>query len=457
MSVALYVRISRDATGEGLGVDRQEQDCRAVALQGGLQVSHCLVDNDISAYSGRRRPGYLRLLELLRTHQVDTVIAWAPERLHRSPRELEDFIELLDRTGASVRTVKSGVWDLSTPHHRLLARMLGAVSRAESENISSRVQRAHQQAKSAGFWRGPIPYGMRASTNPGLPERDPQTAPLVEEMLNRVQRGDALTRIAADLNKAGHVPRRGRVWTHTGVLRLVSSPALGGLLQVDGELQPAAFKGLVSAEGWRAAQATLARRPKGEVRRPREQLTLLGGILVCAQHGVSLVGGSGDRKDGRTYSAQSPGLCCVSVARGALDKLMSEVVIARLSAADAAVVFQPAVDLTLDDQLCDLRRRRDELADLLTDGLLPAASARPRLQALADAIQELESKRSPVMIEAAAFDRPRETWLRWSQPQRREVLRLLFDQIAVQHVGTRNGPSFRPERLQLTWSGTAGN
>jgi len=130
---------------------------------------------------------------------------------------------------------------------------------------------------------------------------------------------------------------------------------------------------------------------------------------------------------------------------------MSEVVIARLSAADAAVVFQPAVDLTLDDQLRDLRRRRDELADLLTDGLLPAASARPRLQALADAIQELESKRSPVMIEAAAFDRPRETWLRWSQPQRREVLRQLFDQIAVQHVGTRNGPSFRPERLQLTW------
>jgi len=72
-----------------------------------------------------------------RRRAVDVVVAWAPERLHRSPRELEDFLELLERTGCTVETVKAGTWDVSSSHGRLVARMLDAVSRAESKRPSS--------------------------------------------------------------------------------------------------------------------------------------------------------------------------------------------------------------------------------------------------------------------------------------------------------------------------------
>ena len=379
MSTAIYVRISRDATGEGLGVERQEQDCRALAAKLGMTVQHCLVDNDISAYRGRHRPGYDTLLELIRDRRIDQVVAWAPERLHRSPRELEDFIELIESSGVSVQTVKSGVWDLSTPHHRLLARMLGAVSRAESENISSRVKRAHQQAKERGLWRGPIPYGMRASNVKGAPERDPAAAPVVEDIFERVQRGDALTRIARDLNQAGHRPRRGLAWTHTGVMRLIACPALGGLMYLEGQLQEAVFDGLVTPNEWRATQAAVTRRPRGERRRPREQLTLLGGLLQCAEHGVSLYGGSSDRKDTRTYNALSPGLCYVTVGRESLDQLVTQIVLTRLGEPDAEELFRVTETTNLDEQLLTLRLRRDEIADLVADGLLPAGSARPPL------------------------------------------------------------------------------
>ncbi|MEB0014852.1 recombinase family protein, partial [Glaciimonas sp. Cout2] len=56
---AIYVRISRDRVGAGLGVERQEDDCRVLAKQMGLEVVRVLVDNDISAYSGKKRPGYM--------------------------------------------------------------------------------------------------------------------------------------------------------------------------------------------------------------------------------------------------------------------------------------------------------------------------------------------------------------------------------------------------------------
>src|SRR4051812_49616854 len=101
------------------------------------------------------------LMQAIAVGEVHSVLAWAPERLHRSPRELEDFLELIEHHGVVVDTVKAGTWNVSTSHGRLVARMLGAVSRAESERTGERVSRAHQQAKAQGRWRGPIPYGMR--------------------------------------------------------------------------------------------------------------------------------------------------------------------------------------------------------------------------------------------------------------------------------------------------------
>ena len=177
---AIYCRISRD-DGEGAGVARQEHDCRLQCDRKGWTVTHVLIDNDVSAFSGRRRPAYAELLALIGSGSVDAVMSWTPERVHRSPRELEDFIELLERTDTIVETIKAGTWDVASSHGRLVARMLGAVSRAESERIGERVSRAHQQAKSEGRWRGPIPFGMRASARKGEPEPDEDQATVVRK------------------------------------------------------------------------------------------------------------------------------------------------------------------------------------------------------------------------------------------------------------------------------------
>ncbi len=451
MPAGIYTRISRDDLGDGLGVERQHQDCRTVCQRRGWTVIDVYVDNDISAYSGRSRPAYKRLLADIASRKIDMVVAWAPERLHRSPRELEDFLELIERTGTAVETVKAGSWDVSTSHGRLVARMLGAVSRAESERTGERVSRAHQQAKERGLWRGPIPFGLRASSLPGQPEPDPDQAPVVKDIFDRVLRGDALTRIARDLNASEMRPRRGQAWTHTGISRLISSPALGGLVEVDGELQAAAFNGVVASEDWRSARAALRRRPRGEVRRPREKLTLLGGLLSCAEHAFVLFGGSAAH--GAIYVADRPGQCCVGIVRAATDDLITTLVIRRLGQPDAVDLFQVRRDTTaIDTEIQELRQRREELADLVAEGLLTASAVRPRLSALAERLGALEAARSPTSIDPEAFVRPGAAWEAWTMTQRREVLRLLFAGLAVRHVGHRNGSRFNPERLQLEWA-----
>jgi site-specific DNA recombinase len=61
-AAALYARISSDQEGSGLGVARQLEDYRRLAESLGWSVAEEYVDNDLSAYSGKRRPAYERML-----------------------------------------------------------------------------------------------------------------------------------------------------------------------------------------------------------------------------------------------------------------------------------------------------------------------------------------------------------------------------------------------------------
>jgi DNA invertase Pin-like site-specific DNA recombinase len=101
---ALYCRISQDGEGQGLGVARQEADCRHLAERRGWEATEVYVDNDLSAYSGKTRPAYRRLLAEIEAGRVEAAVAWHPDRLHRSPVELEAFIDLgSDRASPSRR------------------------------------------------------------------------------------------------------------------------------------------------------------------------------------------------------------------------------------------------------------------------------------------------------------------------------------------------------------------
>ncbi|MDQ1740944.1 MAG: site-specific recombinase [Pseudonocardiales bacterium] len=73
-AAAIYARISSDQDGPGLGVQRQVEDGRKLASQRGWVVAEEYVDNDVSAYSGKRRPAYQRMLADLVAGERDAVI-----------------------------------------------------------------------------------------------------------------------------------------------------------------------------------------------------------------------------------------------------------------------------------------------------------------------------------------------------------------------------------------------
>jgi predicted site-specific integrase-resolvase len=97
--VAIYNRISNDPQGIEAGVERQRQDCEALAGRLGWQVAKVYVDNDLSAWTGKRRPDYQQMLADIRAGKVDAVIVWHEDRLTRLPRELEEFADTCLKAG----------------------------------------------------------------------------------------------------------------------------------------------------------------------------------------------------------------------------------------------------------------------------------------------------------------------------------------------------------------------
>ena len=109
MRAAVYTRISQDATGQRAGVTPQLEDCEALANRLGWEVTHRYEDNDLSAYSGRTRPGFEAMLEAMADSEFGAVICWHPDRLFKSMTDLERLIPIATDRQVQLRTVNAAV------------------------------------------------------------------------------------------------------------------------------------------------------------------------------------------------------------------------------------------------------------------------------------------------------------------------------------------------------------
>ncbi|MFE7540433.1 recombinase family protein [Streptomyces platensis] len=222
---AIYVRISQDRGGAGLGIARQEEDCRALCARKGWDVVDVYPDNDVSAYSGAPRPKWQELLADINEGIVNAVVCWHVDRLTRSPRELEDVIDLADRHGLELATV-SGEIDLATPTGRMIARMLGAAARHEAEHKAERQQRQRRQAAEAGKVAG---GGKRSfgyeDDRITLSESE---AEIVREGARRVLAGESLSSICRDWQARKILTVAGIPWKPSALRRMLASARISG-------------------------------------------------------------------------------------------------------------------------------------------------------------------------------------------------------------------------------------
>jgi site-specific DNA recombinase len=453
MKAVVYARISRDPTGTELGVQRQIADCETLAEQIGAEIVDRFVDDDRSAYSGKPRPEFDAMRELIHQGDIDLLLAWHPDRITRQPRELEDLIDLLEVTQTNVRTVQAGEYDLGTPSGRMTARVVGAVARAESEHKSVRLRRKHLELAEGGKLSG------RGSTRPYGYADDfvtvvPHEAEVIRELAERVLAGEATTALVRELNERNEPTPSGKVWTSMRMRRIMTSGRIAGLRTHHGKVVAEAEWSPIITPAEHHRLVALFEKRRGGGGRPRKLLT---GLLVCGQCGGRMM--SQNRENARNnYRCQkiAPYSGCggVSSLGDPLEALVVAAVLQRLDVGLVAEVAQPSVgDSRVEVELAEIADRLGELAAMWAAGELDRTSWQAARQSLETRQSDLgdqvrrESSRSVIGDPEAIVA----GWDDLGHDRRRAVLAAVIDRIEVA-PGRRGYNQFDPNRITIHWS-----
>lgn len=322
----IYVRISRDDTGDRLGVTRQADECRALAERLGYEVAGVYEDNDVSASKGKRREAYEELLADVESRKLDAVIAWHPDRLHRAPIELERFIDVVESAKANVHTVAAGAYDLSTPSGRMSARIVGNVARYEVEQKAARSKaKNRQEAQEGKYWIGrDRMYGYTLSKMPEIVETE---AEFIRQAAERILEGKSVTSTARWLNDNGSLTTAGNPWNMQAVAAMLTNPTLAALRSYDGDTYQGAWEPILTVEQHKSLEAIIHNeaRKVGTGRRVRE--TLLPGFLFCAECGMPMRSAM-SKKEPYYACKKAPGKhegCGMIIARHNVDAIVKDV------------------------------------------------------------------------------------------------------------------------------------
>lgn len=197
MKAVGYIRISKDANGNGHSLDAQrkaiEQACES------REWELLRIEQDIqSGGSTRNRPGLDKALRLLDSGEADYLVVGKLDRLSRS---VSDFNQLLETYPRKLVILDLGV-DLTSPYGEMVATVVSAMARLERRLVSERTKAALAQARASG-----VKLGRESIIIPELAAR----------IRNMKTSGLSLRAIARQLNDEGVPPPLGREWRHTSL------------------------------------------------------------------------------------------------------------------------------------------------------------------------------------------------------------------------------------------------
>jgi site-specific DNA recombinase len=364
----IYARISSDRDGDQLGVTRQIEDCRRFAERCGYVVEDLYVDDDISAWSGKQRPEFERMVDDLRMRRIGAVLVWHLDRLTRHPRELEAFIDLCDELRVGLGCV-TGEVDLGSHIGRLTARMLGGLARYESDHKSERIRRKHEEIAADGrvSGGGSRPYGYEADK---VTVRAAEAA-IVRECAKRLLAGEPVLSIAKDLDARGVTSASGGAWSPQSLRRMLASPRISGQRIHHGEIvAKAVWPAIITAKDGARIRALLANPERRTNKAARRYL--LGGLLVCSHCGERLVARPRTGGQRRYACAKGPGFSGCGktyITADDVELFVTEAVLHRLDSAALQRTLERQQRKAPDAQrwLSEMEQAQTQLVELATE------------------------------------------------------------------------------------------
>lgn len=367
LAVVLYARVSEVRDERSKSVDDQLAELRSWVKREGWTVVDEQRDDDVSASrfsGGKKRAGWEKAMRTVASGKVQALLTW---EFSRSTRDLKVFTELEEacRANGVLLGYSGRLHDLSTAEGGFSAGLDALLAARESHMTSERVLRASQARASRGAPHGSVPYGYRRviESNTGATigrEIDPDTGPVVAEIVKRILEHEPVNAITTDLNRRGILTSTGKSWRAGNVTKMALRPCYAGLRVHRGEVLAgveATWPPIITPEQHYRLLALFGSAERDKYRNDTRTKYLGSGIYRCGRDECGGRMRVWMREPGvpLSYSCRK----CFRIGRlmAAVDELVEAVVIARLSRPDA-------LDALAEDDHTDRAAARAEVARL---------------------------------------------------------------------------------------------
>lgn len=471
----IYCRLSYAPDGSLEKVERQEGDCRDLGKRIDWGVCCVYSDNNKSAWQrNRKRKDWDAMLGSLQAGAVcpngnthDGILVYHGDRLIRQPWDLELLLKVADDRHLPLASPQ-GTRDLNSEDDRFILRIEAAQACRSSADTSRRVSRdAKARTEKGGAGVGsnrPFGYGVPTGKvgRTGKPLYDVEKLNRREAAIGRA----AVKGFLSGQSQGGVITwlntkcttTKGNPWKANAFRHWVSSPRIAGLVERDGKLTPARWKGIITPEQREDVLALLKAQSDTYGYSGRERVYLLTGKAAeCGGCRGPLYTKPSKRSGGpRMYYCKNHG-CPSPVSRNVhlLDAYVIGRVLRRLNEPGfLAAVHADSGQSGLGAEIASLERRKAKAMATLEE-LADHPDANPGL--LLKGIASYDRKITQLRAQMAATTRQRlltrmagvslEQWEAEPIDVRAETVRALFRVVVL--PATRRGPGFDPGGIRV--------
>lgn len=398
----IYARYSSHNQTEQ-SIEGQLHDAYDFAQRENLVVIGEYIDRAISGTKDDR-PDFQRMIRDAEKRQFDIVLVWKLDRFARNRYDSAVYKAKLKKSGVRVLSVMERITD--TPEGIILEGLLEAMAEYYSANLSENIKRGIAETRRKGFFvGGPVPYGYRLKDRKLV--KNPDTAPVLQEIYTRFADGQRLSIIASDLIARGIRAPRQAVWDYSSFNAMLPNPVYLGTEYAEQLIDQETYDRVLLHRSQNRQAPQVYKAPVRYLLQP---------VCRCGECGGVITGDSGKGRHGGVYHYYS----CAAKKRQHTCKLRStrqdqlepyvirstmEYIldpdhiqdIAQLVYDEYNREFDDSQIKELDQQIARLNRELDSLVDSLIE--MPA-SARPRI---GQRMEELETRKADLEKDRASL------------------------------------------------------
>ena len=296
----IYARYSSHNQRD-VSIEQQVNACRKYAADHGLDVIRIYDDHAMTG-TNDNRPQFQRMIRDSATGAFDYVIVYQLDRFSRDRYDSAIHKHALKENGVKVLSAMENIGD--DPTGVLMESVLEGFAEYYSKELAQKIRRGMMHNAEKCMVIGPLPLGYKKGKD-GRFEIIPEEAQIVQEIFDRVAKGEVFANIFRDLNERGVTTKRGLPWDRNSFSNILHSEKYIGVyeyadLRIEDGIPP-----IIDKELFDRVQERCRTKPNPrhnpQKRRRESGVYLLTGKLYCGECKGPMVGVSGTGSHGELH------------------------------------------------------------------------------------------------------------------------------------------------------------